>query len=179
MCYFISESWQKINGEEPVCFGAKDNQYGAFYMTKSGRLKTMKLVRRSGSVRCTTVTDASYWGCTSPKYGDSLMIIITEANKNNTLPTDEDLKAFKDGTCANEKHFYTLDGTSHTSAELVFRNLSNPLSVSRKQELQIWYGQDWIDCSESENSGKTCVDVYAWYAKVYSLEPLAYLMFKK
>ena len=56
------------------------------------------------------------------------------------------------------------DGTSHTSPELVFRDLPNQLTVSRNQELQIWYGQDWIDCSEDNNSGTTYVDVYAWYA---------------
>ena len=164
LTFFISESWQKINGDKHVCFGARGNQYGAFNMTKSGRLKTMKLVRRSGSVSCNPLTGASYWGCTNPKYGDSLMTIITDDNKKNTLPTDEDLKAFKDGTCANKKHFYTLDGTSHKSPELVFHNLSNPLSVSRNQKLQIWYGHDWKNCLENDNSGKTCVDVYAWYA---------------
>ncbi|XP_022778781.1 uncharacterized protein LOC111320374, partial [Stylophora pistillata] len=77
-------SWQKINGEEPVCFGAEDNQYGAFNMRKSGRVKTMKPVHRSGWVRC------------------------------------------------------------------------------NDQGMQIWYGQDWKDCSENDgNNGKTCVDVYA------------------
>ena len=164
MCYFIAESWQKINGEEPVCFGAKDNQYGAFNMTKSGRLKTMKLVHRSGLVRCNEETGASYWGCTWPSYGDALMTIITDAHKKAVLPSAEDLKAFDFGRCEYKRHFYSLSGYHHNSTELVFRNLSNPLSVSRNQELQIWYGQDLKDCLEYDNSGKTCVDVYAWYA---------------
>ena len=163
---FIVESWQKINGEKPVCFGAKGNQYGSFNMTKSGRLKTMKLVHRSGWVRCNPVTGASYWGCTHPKYGGTLMTVITDAKKNAVLPPVADLEAFKPGehVCPGVKHFYSLDGTSYKSPELVFRNLSNLLSVSRNQELQIWYGQDWKKCVESDNSGKTCVDVYAWYA---------------
>ena len=29
--------------------------------------------------------------------------------------------------------------------------------------MQIWYGQDWMDRGEEDNSGKTCVDVYACY----------------
>ena len=90
------------------------------------------------------------------------MTIITNANKESVLPPAGDLKAHRG--CDNKKHFYRLDGTSHTSPELVFRDLPNQLSVSRNQELQIWYGQDWIDCSESGNNGTTCVDVYAWYA---------------
>ena len=165
MYYFIKESWQKINGEERVCFGAKDNQYGSFNMTKSGRLKTMKLVHRSGLVRCNEITGASYWGCTWPAYGDKLMTIITDANKKAVLPSAEDLEAFDYGECDKKTHFYRLSGYHHNSTELVFRNLSNPLSVSRNQELQIWYGQDWEDCLEDDgNSGKICVDVYAWYA---------------
>ena len=90
------------------------------------------------------------------------MTIITNANKESVLPPAGDLK--RESFCDNKKHFYNLDGISHTSPELVFRDLPNQLSVSRNQELQIWYGQDWIDCSESENNGTTCVDVYMWYA---------------
>ncbi|KAL9958378.1 hypothetical protein ACROYT_G035384 [Oculina patagonica] len=55
------ENWQKLN-TEPVCFGARDNQYGAFSITKSGRLKTMKLIHKSGSIKCNPDDSASYWG---------------------------------------------------------------------------------------------------------------------
>ena len=128
-------------------------------MTKSGRVKTMKLIHRSESVRCNYKTISSYWGCTSPVYGENLMTIITDANKKAILPPAEDLKAYSD----NREYFYSLPGYHHNSNELVFRNLVNPLSVSSYQEMQIWYGQDWKDYSEENNSGKTCVDVYAWY----------------
>ena len=63
-----------------------------------------------------------------------------------------------------KKHFYSLYGTTHTSPELIFPDPPNKLPVSRNQELQIWYGQDWRDRGEGDNSGATCVDVYAWYA---------------
>ncbi|KAL9958341.1 hypothetical protein ACROYT_G035346 [Oculina patagonica] len=154
------ESWQKINAE-PVCFGARGNKYGAFNITKSGLLKTMKLIHKSGSVKCNPNFSASYWGCRNlAAYGNNaLLTIITNANKEAVLPPAGDLQS----SCG-KNHFYRLDGTSHTSTELVFRNLSNQLSVSRNQELQIWYGQDWTDCSEDNNSGTTCVDVYAWFA---------------
>ena len=158
----IVENWQKIN-TDPVCFGARGNQYGAFTTTKSGRLKTMKLVRRSGEVRCNPQS-VSHWGCINPKHYDNndLLTIITNANKESVLPPAGDLKARS--ACGKKKHFYRLDGTSHTSPELVFSDLPKLLSVSRNQELQIWYGQDWTDCDEDNNSGTTCVDVYAWYA---------------
>ena len=92
------------------------------------------------------------------------MTIITNAKKKAVLPPAGDLKA-RNG-CNKQRHFYRLDGTTHTSPELVFRDLPNPFPVSRNHEMQIWYGQDWIDCSEDGNNGNngtTCVDVYAWY----------------
>ncbi|KAL9958366.1 hypothetical protein ACROYT_G035372 [Oculina patagonica] len=156
------ENWQKIN-TEPVCFGARDAKYGAFNITKSGRIKTMKLVHKSGSIKCSPDYSASYWGCrNSGAYGNNgLLTIITNANKESVLPPAGDLKAHN--YCDEKKHFYSFDGTHHTSPELVFRDLPNLLSVSRNQEFQIWYGQDWADCWESSNSGTTCVDVYAWF----------------
>nr|XP_058964907.1 uncharacterized protein LOC131791577 [Pocillopora verrucosa] len=156
---YCKESWQKINGKKAICFGAKDNQYGSFNMTKSGRMKTMKLIYRSGSVRCNDKTISSYWGCTNVVHGENLMTIITDGNKKAILPPAGDLK----GHSGIKENFYSLPGYHHNSTELVFRNLVNPLSVSSNQEMQIWYGQDWIDSGEEDNSGKTCVDVYAWY----------------
>lgn len=161
---FISENWQKIN-TELVCFGARDNQYGAFNITKSGLLKTMKLVHKSGSIKCNRYYPASYWGCTNQlHYGNNgLVTIITNAKKEAVLPPAGDLKT-PAGFNSNKSHFYILNGITHTSPELVFRDLPIQLSVSRSQEFQIWYAQDWVDLSEDDNSGKTCVDVYAWYA---------------
>ena len=88
------------------------------------------------------------------------MVIITNAKKEAILPPAEEMK----NNYCTKKHFYRLSGTTHTSPELVFRHLPKKVSVSRNQELQIWYGQDWIDCSEAGNNGKTCIDAYAWYA---------------
>ena len=147
---------------DPVCFGARNDTYGAFSITKTGRVKTMKLVHKSGSVRCNTVTADSYWGCTWSGYNNKLMTIITNVNKEALFPPVVDLEGFS-STCTS-KHFYRLDGTDHKSPELFFCNLSSPLSLSRNQELQVWYGQDWIDCSEdNNNNGTTCIDVYVWY----------------
>ena len=89
------------------------------------------------------------------------MTIITNAKNEAILPSAGNLK---DHAWCNKNHFYTLDGTTQTSPELEFGDLINKVPVSRNQELQIWYGQDWIDCSEGNNSGATCVDVYVWYA---------------
>ena len=154
------DTWQKMN-TEPVCFGTRDNQYGALRIPKSGRLKTIKLIYKSGGVQCNE-DDATYWGCDYKDYGDNgLLTVITTANNETVMPPVEDLKS---STVCN-RDFWSLNGTTRTSPELVFPDLSVPLSVSRNQELKIWYTQDMYDCSEDNNSGsKTCVDAYAWYA---------------
>ena len=89
------------------------------------------------------------------------MTIITDADKKPFLPPAEDLKDL--GVPGEKAHFYSLPGYHHNSTELVFRTLVNPLSVSNNQEMQIWYGPDMVDRYEEDNSGKTCVDVYAFY----------------
>ena len=164
LVFSLLAAWQKIN-TDPVCFGARDNKYGAFNMTKTGRVKTMKLIHKSGSLRCNRVDNDSYWGCANNNYANKMMTIITKANGEAFLPPAEDLEGrnIKNKTCFNKKHCYSLKGFGHKSPELVLPNPPSPLSLSRGQELQIWYGQDWINCSEENNSGSTCVDVYAWY----------------
>ena len=155
----MAENWQKVN-TDPVCFGARDDTYGALSITKTGRVKTMKLVHRSGSIHCNPNDVDSYWSCTHSGVGNKLMTIITNTNKDALLPPTGDLETNPGN---GKKYFYSLKGTGHKSPELVFRTLSNPLSLSRNQELQIWYGQDWVDVSEGNNSGQVCVDVFAWY----------------
>ena len=108
----ILENWQKINAG-PVCFGAGGDQYGSFNITKSGRLKAMKLIHKSGEVRCSSSYSASYWGCRNPGYGNhGLMTIITNANKESVLEPAGDLKdltAVGDDECYKKKIFYSLN----------------------------------------------------------------------
>ena len=87
------------------------------------------------------------------------MTIITYANKKALLPTEKDLETLS--SC--KKHFYVLEGINQGSSELVLNIHSNPISLLKNQELQIWYGQDWVNCAEGDNTGTTCVDVFAWY----------------
>ena len=154
--------WQKIN-EDPVCFRAKDDQYGAFEMTKTGNVKAMKLVHRKGSIKCNRHYDASYWSCTNLKQyaNNTFMTIITTADKKALLPKEEEL--LNKGGCSKKKHFYVLEGIKQGSTKLVLSSHSSPLRLLKNQQLQIWYGQDWADCSEGNNSGTACVDVFAWY----------------
>ncbi|XP_067030135.1 uncharacterized protein [Acropora muricata] len=140
---------------------ARDNQYGAFNVTKTGLVKAMKLVHRSGSIECNPRDPSTFWSCSYvnlyPK--NSFMTIITNSNREALLPPQEKLQL---GQCST-KHYYVLEGVNQGSPELILGNLSRPLRLLKDQQLQIWYGQDWVDCSEYNNNGTTCVDIFAWY----------------
>lgn len=159
----FADQWQKIN-KNPVCFGARDNSCGNITLTKAGVVKAMKLVHRNGSgIKCHPNYPPTYWSCsnTDAYANNTFMTIITNASGEALLPSVESLYA-KHG-CNKGAYFYTLDEVDQGSRELILRNLSRPLNLLKNQQLQIWYGQDWIGCSEDNNSGSSCVDIFAWY----------------
>ena len=154
--FFFSENWKKIN-TGPVCFGARHDSYGAFNIKESGVIRTFKLVYLSGSIRCNLDHPPSYWGCDNPALGDTrLLTVITFKNSSALLLAD-----YREKSC---HYSYKIEGVGVNDSELRFNNLSTPISVSVGDEFQIWYGQDLKNCSEHNNSGQTCADVYAWYA---------------
>ena len=155
-CSFFSENWKKIN-TGPVCFGVRDNSYGAFNIRESGVIRTFKLVHLSGSLKCRPTLPPSYWGCDHPSYGDTrLLTVLTFKNRSALLLAD-----YRRKDC---HYSYKIEGAGVNETELRFNNLPSPISVSVGDEFQIWYGQDLKDCYEHDNSGQTCADVYAWYA---------------
>ena len=163
--FSLLDNWQKINAD-PVCFGSRNDSYGAFYITKTGHVNTMKLVHKNGSIHCNPIDGDSYWTCTHSDYSNKLMTMIANARKEVLLPPTEDLEGFPnygERAICQKPHFYSLEGIGIKSPQLVFHNLSNPLFLSRGQELQVWYGQDLVNCWDAFNTGTTCVDVYAWY----------------
>ena len=152
----FSEKWKKIN-TGPVCFGARDNSYGAFNIKESGVIRTFKLVHLSGSIRCNPNYPPSYWGCDHPLLGDTrLQTVITFKNRSALLLAD-----YRKKDC---HYSYKIEGVGVNDNELRFNNLPTPISVSVGDEFQIWFTQDLYYCSEDNNSGQTCADVYAWYA---------------
>ena len=163
MFYFNLGKWKKINVDS-VCFGARKNSYGTFRIKESGFIYTFRLRHKSGSVRCNPNYPSSYWGCTNTKAykQKNLLTVITHTNKTALLLAEYEKR--KKGTYKTGRYYsYQLDGVNVNSTELTFNKLPSPLPVFIDQEFQIWYGQDLVDWSESNNSGQTCVDVYAWY----------------
>ena len=146
--------WQKMN-TAPVCFGAKDNQFGKFEVEIGGSVDSVKLVHVSGEVSC--AEPILMFGLPSSKFGcqkssPELYTFITNANNDTLLPESREFQSK-----------YTLQGYHSDSTEIVFTIISTPLRLSSGQQLRIWYGEDLMDDTEHDNSGSTCVDVYAKY----------------
>ena len=58
--------WRKLNSA-PVCFGARDNQFGRFQVEVDGSIQAVKLVHLSGQVTCDPHPISwSNWGCDQP-----------------------------------------------------------------------------------------------------------------
>ena len=142
--------WQKMN-TAPVCFGAKDNKFGKFEVEIGGSVDSVKLVHVSGEVTCDTFGFASSkFGC--QKSSPELYTFITTAKNDTLLPESREFQSK-----------YTLQGYHSDSTEIVFTIISTPLRLSSGQQLRIWHGEDLMKDNDWDNSGSTCVDVYAKY----------------
>ena len=152
---FFSENWKKINAC-PICFGARDESYGAFNITESGIIYTFELVHLNGSVSCNRKFPPSYWGCVHPYFGEErLLSTITFKNRSLLFLAD-----YKKTGC---DYHYKIKGVRVNETNLRFNILPSPISVFVGEEFQIWFTQDLMNCSEHNNGGQTCADVYALY----------------
>ncbi|XP_031559477.1 uncharacterized protein LOC116295712 isoform X1 [Actinia tenebrosa] len=152
----------KIN-TSPVCFGTKDSSFGRFYIKQNMTITAIKLVHLSGYLMCNVLQDSckSNWGCAAytttrnNSYEDRLYTIITDHQDHKILPKDEFIKSFVSLS-------YSLPGITSQSPELLFTNFTTPMNVTAVQEFRIWYGQDLVNKSESNNEGNACVEVYVY-----------------
>ena len=160
---YSTDRWEKQN-TSPVCFGAKDNQYGRFYVTGSYRkLAAVKLVHLYGYVSCYTryVSHWSYWGCGSYRGAlGKINVVITTSGNHVLLPPRQFIAR------AGSKWFQ-VPGYNSLSPELVLSFFS-PSRVNRRQELRVWYGEDLMNTSEGDNGGTACVDVYAIFVWAFT-----------
>ena len=144
-----------------MCFGAKNNQYGKFNAPASGNLAAVKLVHLYGYVSCATsiTTSWSYWGCGICWTENQLNVVVTtSANAKGILLPPSQFIISASGKWSK------IRGYNDMSPELVLSVLSSPHPVTSGQELHLWYGEDLMKVSESNNDGRVCCDVYALFA---------------
>ncbi|XP_068759945.1 uncharacterized protein [Montipora capricornis] len=148
------DPWIKMN-TAPVCFGAKGDQFGKFFVSASGRLASIKLVHFYGYVTCNKRDKRfwSYWGCsTVSSVKEKVNVVITNSANHILLPSSQFMH--------DSNKWSSLQGYNSFSPEIVLSVFSNPSVVVKGQELRLWYGEDLVN-TESDNDGKSCCDVYA------------------
>ncbi|KAM7432334.1 hypothetical protein ABFA07_017222 [Porites harrisoni] len=153
-----SVRWRKVN-KWPVCFEAKGNQFGRFYVP-GGRLAAIKLVHLYGYVSCHIHGPSfwSYWGCgDNPSMGLNTQVnaVITDSSNHILLPPIQFQKI-------SSLKWYRVPGYNSLSPELVLPFFSSPKWVHSNQELRVWYGENLVK-NNGDNGGKVCADVYALF----------------
>ena len=142
--------WRKLNSA-PVCFGARDNQFGRFQVEVGGSIQAVKLVHLSGQVTCAIQSNAwSKWGCAMPDLVKKILVVLTDKSNTILLPMFQ-------------SPFDTIPGYDAQSSEIVFSGFSPPLHLSSDKELRLWYAEDLKDGIEIDNNGTSCTDVFAKY----------------
>ena len=79
-------------------------------------------------------------------------MVITDALDSILLPTKFD---FPDGK------WYKKNGINSKSKELVFNN-DVGMYISKSCPLKVWYGEDLVDFTAEDNTGKVCFQVYGF-----------------
>ncbi|XP_044182906.1 uncharacterized protein LOC122963505 [Acropora millepora] len=140
--------WRRLNSN-PVCFGAKDNQYGTFVVEVGGHLDAVKLVHLHGKVSCNVSKDQwSNWGCGTRR----LYVLLTNSSNNILIPK-----------VAVSGQKYKIQGYNSNSPEIIWKNFSTPIRFTSQQELRLWHGKDLVNKEEGDNNGTSCTDVFALY----------------
>ena len=153
---FLTEKWEKLNSV-PLCYGARDDAYGEFAFSKAGMIMKLTLTHINGFLSCNPMFPASHWGCDHPSLTQGkLMTLVTFENRTRLQPA----RIF--GTPCNPQ--YSINGSSLNSTSLSFEPFDIPLAAPVDDNFQIWFGQDFTNCSEENNAGVICVDVYALYS---------------
>lgn len=94
-----SVRWRKVNSS-PVCFGARNHQFGRFYMPSAGRLAAVKLVHLYGYVSCKTpvgVDNWTYWGCGYSQVQHKVNVVITTSTNRILFPPNQLLSSTHGG----------------------------------------------------------------------------------
>ena len=145
--------WEQIGKD--VCFHGNNDAFGVVMLKKTGFLKALKLVYLSGGIQCSASEKASNWGCADQT---KLNVFVTDEKKEVIFPPRNEV------TLAGG-NWYTLPGTISTASDLVFKNFCYPTYVRSMDHLQVWWGEDLINHGwQGDNSGKTCVNVFAVFA---------------
>ena len=154
----MKDPWLKLNSA-PVCFGAKDGNFGSFNASTGGNLMKIKLVHLYGYVTCLVGHDNywSHWGCGyhlfngNPDYTDV------------SLTTESDAILFPPSQIVRSDKWTLVPGYNSRSPEIVMSIYDTPVAVTKDQELRVWYTEDLMNGHEHDNGGRVCADVFGYF----------------
>ena len=142
--------------KSPICFGARNNQFGSFNVPCNGTLASVKLVHVDGYVKCNQGDGKrSFWGCIKDPTNEVNVEIKNDAD-TAILPSSDFL------VMSGGKESLHIPGYNSLSTELVLSaSVSNPPKVTKGQRLRLSLRED----SLSSHEGKSCCDVYARFSE--------------
>lgn len=156
---FFLGYWTRLNGDKPVCIFPNYDICGSFSSPYEGFVGAIKLIHVYGKVTCDKRNDyyQSNWGCNRDLL-NPLGIFIADMQKRIIFN-----RTGSDPPGNVKLPWYSSSFFDGSSEELVFNRMNDPIYANPNYKLCIWYGEDLIDQDEIDNSGKTCVDVYAHF----------------
>lgn len=147
--------WRMITSQ-PVCFGAKNDQFGSITVPFEGFAAAFKLQHTSGSINCNRSSKPhnSKWG--SGHGQRFLNTYLTTASNRVLFPLQESIQDQSEG-------WYKVPDVDPNSPVLVFHEFSRPFYLKENEQLRLWHGSDLLNNGEEHNSGTTCAHVFVWY----------------
>ena len=148
--------WVKLN-KSPVCFGARGNSFGKFTYDRNIFVSSFMLVHSTGTVTCNKcLPRCSYWGCTADTKGLSVILTVLADQQEKILAP----AAWK----VSPQGGHGLEDYTFSSSILLFCVPKKPHCIFANSELRLWYGEDFMNSTESDNAGRTCADGYGLLA---------------
>ena len=143
-----------------MCFGARGDQFGKFFVPSSGKLASVKLVHVYGYVTCdkNIAYHWSYWGCGKhSSLTNHVDTTVTTSDGQVLLPSSQFI--------TDVTHKWSLiPGYNSLSPELVLSaNVSHPPNVTQGQWLRLSHRED-SSSPYDHNGEKSCCDVYARFS---------------
>ena len=150
--------WVKLN-QNPVCYGGKGSDYGSFKVDTDVLIHKVKFVYRSGGIFCNPTKKAGYFGC--PYAGlveDYFAVFLTDTTNNPVVPASPVF--FGENRGSPMRGWYRVQGHKTFATTVTLSTGSSSFQLKAGQEFRIWHGEDLFNNWETNNSGKTCADVY-------------------
>ena len=125
-------------------------------------MAAVKLIYLSGYVTCSVqISHWSFWGCGDhPSEKNHVSLPITTSTNALLMPPSQFF-----AHAGGAGRWSQLPGYNSFSPEIILPRFS-PYSVSSGQELRLWFGDDLVNFTESDNAGLVCCNVYVLYQQL-------------